>query len=101
MRYMWHALPLTQSVGRFALKKRKVIMIINSFEIVSGKLIVRFVDLDGKEKRLKISAENVLKNWQAAQQGVQADGDTCTCKLPGFDVGNLAICPTCHKPHRM
>ncbi len=39
-----------------------------------------------------------LKN--ASQHRVQADGATCACKLPGFDVGNLAICPTCHKPHR-
>jgi len=35
-----------------------------------------------------------------AQEREQESEKLCECRLPGFDVSNPDICPTCKKPHR-
>jgi len=41
--------------------------------------------------------ERISQLEQAAQQSVNPTV-LCTCKLPGLDANNPAICPTCGKP---
>lgn len=42
--------------------------------------------------------KEALQDLEATQHRVQPTV-LCTCKAPGFDANNPAICPTCKMPH--
>jgi hypothetical protein len=45
-----------------------------------------------------LESEREKAGYVSAQPRVQPTV-LCTCKLPGFDANNPAICPTCKMPH--
>jgi hypothetical protein len=45
-------------------------------------------------------AESEIATLKEAIQQDEQQPLSCTCRFPGFDVNNLAICPTCGLPHR-
>jgi hypothetical protein len=45
-------------------------------------------------------AESEIATLKEAIQQDERQSTSCTCRFPGFDVNNLAICPTCGLPNR-
>lgn len=65
---------------------------------------VHVLDQDTEQVRLLLRDEDEVERFiaslRAAQQGVQSDGDYCTCppSVPRYDVGDGWKCHWCKRP---